>query len=189
MQADRASHGSHGVSDTGHIATQIGIIKQAHWHGEIKRHGQEQRTGGLAHMSANSGQLTGMQVQFSEAGPDQCDDLTGTGRRGKANASDKSVCRGGDRPESSCHNRLSKQEAGSLKTVAAPGLVPDLGRPHRILFQFLRGNSAHVLVLGGQNHLVNQWLGLLHGQIRMLLKMICKFNDLPRRFWAVMASP
>src|SRR5690606_28960253 len=35
-----------------------------------------------------------------------------------------------------------REEAGSLKTVAASGLVPDLGRPHRILFQFLRGNSA-----------------------------------------------
>jgi hypothetical protein len=34
-------------------------------------------------------------------------------------------------------------------------------------------------VLGGGKHVVNQWLAADGVQIRMLLKMICKFKDLP----------
>ena len=54
-----------------------------------------------------------------------------------------------------------------------------MGRPHRILFQFLVELCAE-LVLGKQKRVVNQWVRRKQTQIGMLLKMICKFNGLPR---------
>ena len=43
-------------------------------------------------------------------------------------------------------------------------------------------------VLGGEKRVVNQWLAPAPLYIGMLLKMICKFNDLPGEHKAAMAS-
>jgi hypothetical protein len=72
-----------------------------------------------------------------------------------------------------------RQEAGSAKTVAAPALAPDLGRPHQTLFQFLMWNAALSTPLRGAKSLVNQGLGASLPQTRMLLKIIGKNKDLP----------
>ncbi|KKB85623.1 hypothetical protein VW29_06525 [Devosia limi DSM 17137] len=66
-------------------------------------------------------------------------------------------------------------------------MVPGLGRPHQTLFQFLGGNAAQEPVLGRRKSVVNQRLAPHMIQIRMLLKMICKYKDL--REFLIKAMP
>ncbi|MCS6757961.1 MAG: hypothetical protein MO852_01745, partial [Candidatus Devosia euplotis] len=137
-------------------------------------------------MAADANQLRAIEPQFNKAALISAMISSAFATDAKPMPATNLSVGGSKRRESGRHNRLSTQEAGSLKAVAAPELVSDLGRPHRTLFQFLQGNSAHGLTLGGQKRLVNKWLDLAPGQMEMLLKIICKFNDLLRPVEAAM---
>jgi len=84
--------------------------------------------------------------------------------------------------------RLDHNEAGSLQTGAAPDLVPHWVDLTGLCFSSIKGTLHCMIVLGRTKRVVNQWLARPCGKIGMLLKIVCKYNDLPRGRCSSMAS-
>lgn len=81
------------------------------------------------------------------------------------------------RPEPSSSSPLKTKRQVRSRPLQLRGWSPIWVDRTGFCFSSFTG-TLRIPVLGGEKHVVNQWLGLDTAQIGMLLKMICKFKDL-----------
>jgi len=114
----------------------------------------------LAPVGGDGGQMPGCEPGFGKTGLDQADQFLRRCGTGKADSGDD-----------------ASRYLRHLSPRAVRNWSPIWVDRTEICFSSIAG-TLRPLLLGGWKHVVNQWLAAGRGQIRMLLKMICRFKDL-----------